>query len=137
MPQTVYLETEPQYFAEIKKWRAWKGRNGRSFWLTFRPHDTDEVLNRLRAPSRKAHREAHREKIEVRQDHYFVLTNGYNNLVKYTRRGYQYSFAHSGGRRFRTKKEAKNYRKSLVKNNRYKAEIWKVERINLPATFLV
>jgi hypothetical protein len=106
MPQTVYLETEPQYFAELKKWRAWKGNNGngRSFWLDFSPHDTDTVLD---------------------------------NLVKYTSRGYKYSFSQSGGRRFRTKKDAERYRQSLVKANRYKAEIWKVKRIDLPATFLI
>jgi len=137
MPQTVYLETEPQYFAELKNWRAWQDGNGKSFWLNFRPHDTDDVINSLRAPSRKARREARREKTPVQQDHYFVLTDGYNNLVKYTRRGYRYSFSNSGGRRFKTDKEAEAYRKSLVKAMRYKAEIWKVKRIDLPATFLV
>jgi hypothetical protein len=137
MPQTVYLETEPQYFAELKKWRAWKDGNGRSFWLDFRPHDTDEVLNRLRTPGREARRKARREKTPVQQDHYFVLTDGSNNLVKYTRRGYRYSFSHSGGKRFRTDKDAEKYRQSLIKAMRYKAEIWKVKRIDLPATFLI
>jgi hypothetical protein len=139
MPQTVYLETEPQYFAELKKWRAWKGNNGngRSFWLDFSPHDTDTVLDRLRAPGREARRESRRQKTEVKQNHYFVLTGDGNNLVKYTSRGYKYSFSQSGGRRFRTKKDAERYRQSLVKANRYKAEIWKVKRIDLPATFLI
>jgi len=137
MPQTLYLETEPQYFDELKKWRAWQNGNGRSFWLTFRPHDTDIVLDRLRAPGRKTRREARKGKTRAEQDHYFVLTDGYNALLKYTRRGYRYSYSKSGGKRFMTKKVAETYRKQLVKNRRYKAEIWKVERINLPATFLV
>jgi len=56
-PERVYLKTEPQYFAELKKWRAWRNGNERNFYLSFYPHDTDEVLKRLRAPRRKARRE--------------------------------------------------------------------------------
>jgi len=137
MPQSVYLETEPQYFAELKKWRAWKDGNGKSFWLDFRPHDTDAVLDRLRKPGQEARRKARREKTEVQQDHYFVLTGGGGNLVKYTRRGYRYSLSQSGGKRFMTEKAAETYRQQLLKNGRYKAEIWKVERIEGKATFLV
>lgn len=137
IPASVDLKTEAQYFEEMKKWRAWQNGNGKSFYLGFHPHDTDTVLERLRVPGRKTRREARKEKTQVEQDHYFVLTDGYNNLVKYTRRGYRYSFSQSGGKRFRTEQEAEKYRQSLLKAMRYKAEIWKVKRVALPATFLI
>lgn len=132
-PAQVDILTEQQYFVELNKWRAWQAISGKGFWLSFHPLGTDEVLQRLRAPKRKAPR----EKSRVEQDHYFVLTSGYNGLVKYTRRGYQYSFSKGGGKRFRTEKEAENYRQQLVKKGRYKADIWKVERIEGTATFAV
>jgi len=137
IPKSVDIITEPQYFAELAKWRAWKDGNGKSFYLGFHPHDTDTVLERLRRPNREARRKAKRDKTPVQQDHYFVLTDGYNALVKYTRRGYRYSFSNTGGKRFSTNKEAESYRKRLLDRKAYKAEIWKVERINLPATFRV
>ena len=137
IPETMSLETEAQYFAELKKWRAWKQDNGRRFWLDFRPYDTDIVLDRLRVPGREARRKARKEKTEVQQDHYFVLTDGYNGLRKYVRHGYRYSFNKKNGKRFRTEKDAEDYRQRLLKANRFKAEIWKVERVNLPATFLI
>lgn len=133
IPASVDLKTEQEYFVELRKWRAWQNGNGKSFWLGFRPHNTDMVLERLRSPKRKAPR----EKIRVEQDHYFVLTDGHNALVKYTSRAYRYSFSRTGGKRFRTEKEAETYRQRLLKNNRYKADIWKVERIESHAIFLV
>jgi len=136
-PVSVNLETEAQYFEELKKWRAWQNGNGKSFSLSFHPHSTDTVLDRLQRPGRNARRETRREKTRVEQDHYFVLTDGYNNLVKYTARGYRYSFSKTGGKQFRTEKEAEFYRQRLLKRRAYKAEVWKVEMINLPSTFLV
>jgi len=133
IPASVDLKTEQEYFIELKKWRAWQNGNGKSFWLGFRPHNTDMVLERLRSPKRKAPR----EKTRVEQDHYFVLTDGYNGLLKYTSRSYRYSFSKSGGRRFMTEIAAETYRQQLLKNGRYKADIWKVERIDSNATFLV
>lgn len=133
MPQSVDLKSEAEFFAEVKKWRAWQNGNGRSFWLSFHPHNDDEVLRRIRAPNRKAAR----EKTQVEQDHFFVLTDGSSSLVKYTPRGYKYSGYKDGGKRFRTEKDAETYRKSLVKANRYKADIWKVERIEGHAFFRI
>jgi len=133
IPASVDLKTEQEYFIELKKWRAWQNGNGKSFWLGFRPHNTDMVLERLRSPKRKAPK----EKTRVEQDHYFVLTDGYNGLLKYTSRSYRYSFSKSGGRRFMTEIAAETYRQQLLKNGRYKADIWKVERIDSNATFLV
>jgi len=139
IPASVDLKTEAEYFAELKKWRAWANGDGivKGFYMGLHPYDTDTVLERLRRPGRDARREARKEKITVTQDHYFVLTDGCNNLAKYTRRGYRYSYSKSGGRRHRTEKEAELYRQGLLKRKAYKADIWKVERINLPATFLV
>ena len=135
IPASVDLKTEQEYFVELKKWRAWQDGNGKSFWLSFRPHNDELVLKRLREPKRKAPS----EKTRVEQDHYFVLTSGYNGygLLKYTKRGYRYSFSKSGGKRFRSEKDAEKYRQQLLKSGRYKADIWKVERIEGKATFLV
>jgi hypothetical protein len=133
IPKSVDITTELQYFTELAKWRAWKNGNGKNFYLGFHPYDTDEVLRRLREPKRRAAR----PKTTVEQDHYFVLTDGYNNLVRYTRRGYRYSFSKSGGKRFMTEKAAETYRQQLLKRQAYKADIWKVERIEGKATFLV
>jgi hypothetical protein len=77
------------------------------------------------------------EKATVEQDHFFVLTDGYNGLVKYTRNGYRYSYNKDCGKRFRSEKDAETYRKSLLKANRYKADIWKVERIEGRAFFRI
>jgi hypothetical protein len=127
------IATEREYFTELKKWRAWHDGNGKSFWLSFHPHDTDSVLERLRAGKPKAQN----EKTSVEQDHYFVLIDGSNVLVRYTSQGFQYSFYKGNGKRFRTEKEAENYRQRLLKRQNYKAGIWKVERINANATFRV
>jgi len=133
IPKSVDIKTEAHYFAELKKWRAWQNGNGKNFWLGFHPLSIDRVLERLREPKRRTPR----AKTTVEQDHYFVLTDGYNALVKYTRRGYRYSFSQTGGKRFMTEYAAEKYRQQLLKNGRYKADIWKVKRIDLPATFLV
>lgn len=132
-PASVPLKTEREYFVELKKWREWQGQNGHSFYLSFIPSDTDRVVERIRASKRKAPR----EKTRVEQDHYFVLTDGSNNLVKYTSRGYRYSYGRTGGKRFRTEKDAEKYRQQLLKNNRYNASIWKVERIEDKTSFLI
>jgi len=137
IPASVDLKTEAQYFEELKKWRAWQTGNGKGFYIGFHPLNTDTVLDRLRRTGREARRQARKAKTPIEQDHYFVLTDGCNNLVKYTSRGYRYSFSQSGGKRFRMEKEAEKYRQSLIKANRYKAEIWKVKRVDSPATFLV
>jgi hypothetical protein len=133
IPQSVDITTEPQYFAEMAKWRGWQNGNGKSFGLSFHPHDTDQVLRRLRESKRRPPR----EKATVEQDHFFVLTDGFNGLVKYTRNGYRYSYNKDCGKRFQTEKDAERYRQSLVKANRYKADIWKVERIEAHATFRI
>jgi len=131
-PASVTIKTERQFFEELRKWRGWQNGNGKGFWLGFSPRSTDMVLERLRAPKRKPAT----EKVRVDQDHYFVLTDGYNGLVKYTSRGYKYS-SRSGGKRFRTEKDAEKYRQQLLKNNRYKADVWRVERIDCPTSFRV
>ena len=132
-PAQVDITTESQYFVELKKWRDWQAGNGKGFWVSFHPLSTDTVLERLRAPKRQAAR----VKTLVDQDHYFVLTDGHNSLVKYTSRGYRYSFSKDGGKRYRTEKEAETYRLQLLRRGRYKADIWKVQRIDSTAAFLV
>ena len=132
-PASVDITTEQEYFTEMKKWREWGANNSKSFNLSFHPSNTDRVLERLRASKRKPPR----EKTRVEQDHYFVLTDGYNNLVKYTSRGYRYSYSNTGGKQFRLEKDAEKYRHQLVQNKRYKADIWKVKRIDRPSSFLV
>jgi len=132
-PAQVDITTEQQYFIELKKWRAWQAEKGKGFWLSFHPHNDEVILKRLREPKRKTPR----EKTRVEQDHYFVLTDGHNGLLKYTSRGYRYSFSKGSGKRFRSEKEAESYRQGLLKKNRYKADIWKVERIDATAVFLV
>lgn len=132
-PAEVPLKTERDYFIELKKWRDWQASNGSGFYLSFRPLNTDTVLERLRAPKRKPPK----KKTVVEQDYYFVLTDGYSALLKYTSRGYRYSFHKSSGKRFRTEGEADTYRRRLLANGRYKADIWKVERVDIPCSFLV
>ena len=132
-PSSIGIKTEKAYFTERKKWLEWKGNNGRSFHLTFSPSDTDTVLRRLRVANRKEPR----EKTVVEQDHSFVLTNGHNNLIKYTSRGYRYSYSDTGGKKFMTEEAAEKYRKMLVDKGRYNADTWSVKRVDSSYSFLV
>lgn len=132
-PESVDIKTEREYFIEIKKWREWQTKSGKSISLSFRPSNTDRVLERLRSAKRKEPK----EKTRVEQDHYFVLSDGYNGLLKYTSRGYRHSYSNGGGKRFRTEQEAEKYRQLLLKKGRYKADIWKVKRIEQTCSFLV
>lgn len=132
-PATIDLKTEREYFIELKKWREWQTKTGHMPSLSFSPSSTDRVLARLRAGKRQVPK----EKTRVEQDHYFVLTDGHYALLKYTSRGYRYSFSQSGGKRFRTKQAAETQRKQLIKRGRYQANIWKVKRIEGQATFQV
>lgn len=132
-PAQVDITTEQQYFIELSKWRAWQAISGKGFWVSFHPLSTDEVLRRLRAPKHKAAR----QKTRVEQNHYFVLTDGHVALDKYTSRGYRYYYNEESGRRFRTEQEAEHYRQQLVNKSRYKADIWRVKRIEGNASFAV
>jgi len=132
MPSTIPIRTEREYFAELKKWREWQALGGRSFYLSYVPLGTDTVLARLK-PSRQ---KPTIEKVEVEQDHYFVLTDGSTNLLRYTSRGYRYSYSKTGGKRFPTEKAAETYRQQLLANERYQADIWKVQRVESIARFL-
>jgi hypothetical protein len=132
-PSSVSLTTERQYFSELKKWREWQNQSKSGFYLTFSPSNTDAVLERLHASKRKTPK----EKVRVEQDHYFVLTDGYSGLIKYTSRGYRYGYNKESGKRFRAEKDAEKYRQQLLSNKRYKADIWKVERIDRPCSFFL
>lgn len=133
-PSSIPLLTEAGYFEELKKWKAWQESHpGHSFSLSFSPISTDEVLARLRKPKAPP-----KPKSQVEQDHYFVLENGdHNGLLKYTSRGFRYSYTAAGGRRYKTEQEAEKYLKELVEKGRYKSDGWKVKRIDSPHTFLV
>ena len=132
-PAPVPIKTEQEYFAELRKWREWQAQAGHTFSLSFFPMSTDRVLERLRSLRRKTPR----EKTRVEQDHYFVLTDGSSALLKYTSRGYRYSWSISSGKKFRSEKEADAYRERLINKGRYKADIWKVERIDNACAFMV
>jgi len=132
-PASVDIKTEREYFAELKKWNEWRKTAGKMFYLTLHPSNTDAVLRRLRASKRKPPR----EKTRVEQDHYFVLTNNNGSLLKYTSRGYRYSWNKSSGKKFRTEEIAEKYRQQLVDKGRHQAESWKVERIDQAYSFLV
>lgn len=132
-PQTVYLKTELEYFEELKKWREWQAISGKRCYLSFTPHDTDTVLRRLHSGNHKEPR----GKTKVEQDHYFVLSGPDGNLVRYTSRGFRYSYSQTGGKQFRTEDEAEKYRCRLVENKRYKADTWRVKRVDSPTTFWI
>ena len=132
-PAEVGLKTERQYFIELKKWREWQVKSEKSFSLSFTPHSTDAVLSRLHADKHRTPK----EKTSVEQDHYFALVDeGGNELLRYTSRGYRYSY-HQSGKHYRTEVEAEKYRKKLVEDKRYKADIWKVKKIEGHCTFYV
>lgn len=132
-PASVDIKTEREYFIELKKWREWQVKNGKMFYLTLHPSSTDAVIRRLRASRSKPPR----EKTRVEQGHYFVLTNGNGNLVKYTSRGYRHSYSQTGGKQFRAEDIAEKYRQQLVNKGRYQAETWKVKRVDQATSFLV
>ncbi|KKN34577.1 hypothetical protein LCGC14_0792170 [marine sediment metagenome] len=135
-PVSVDIKTEQEYFIELKKWREWQASSGKMFYLSFHPSSTDAVLHRLRM-LRDSKRKPPREKTRVEQGHYFVLTNGNGNLVKYTSRGYRHSYSQTGGKQFRTEDIAEKYRQQLVNKERYQAETWKVKRVDQATSFLV
>jgi hypothetical protein len=133
-PASVDLTTEQQYFIELKKWRAWMEKHGKRPWLGFTPSDTDAVLRKLRATRRTVAR----KKEQVVQDHYFVLAGEDGYLMKYTRRGFRYTFSNNGGcKKFMTEKDVATYLKQLRKKGAYKADTWKAERVDTPSTFWV
>jgi hypothetical protein len=132
-PASVPLKTEREYFAELKKWREWQANGGRHFYLTFSPSDDARVVELIRRSKRKAPR----ERQEVEQDHYFVLRNSNGNLLRYTSRGYRYSYSQTGGKHFRTKQEAEKRRKQLVDEKRHQADTWKVVKVEGKAFFRV
>lgn len=132
-PPGINIKTERQYFIELKKWREWQAKSGHSFSLSFSPHNTDRVLERLHAGKYRSPR----EKTRVEQDYFFVLSNNSGNLVKYTSRGYRYSYSGDGGKRFRTEEDAEKYRKQLVEKGRYKADSWRVEKVEQKVTLYV
>lgn len=132
-PAYVSIKTEREYFIELKKWRQWQGGNGKHFYLSLSPHNTDMILSRLRSTKKRAPR----ERTKVEQNHYYVLRANGMTLVKYTRNGYRYSPHPSSGKRFMTRPLANKYRKDCISKGRYKAEAWKVERVNLPMTFMI
>ncbi len=132
-PVGIALKTERDYFSELQKWRQWASTSADSFSLSFQPLSTDTVLERLHAPKRKAAK----PHVRVEQDHYFVLTDGTSALIRYTSRGYRYSWGKTDGsaRHFKTGKDAEFFRQRLVTAHRHKAELWRVERIDRPASF--
>lgn len=132
-PASVMIENERQYFEELKKWRAWSAIGGERYYLSFRPYDTDTIRERLRTPRKRTFR----ERQQVEQSHYFVLSSDGCYLKRYTRSGYRYSVHPSGGKKFMSKKLAERYRKELLAKGRYKAESWKVERINQKMPFYI
>lgn len=132
-PAQVDILTEPQYFVELAKWRAWAAATGKSFWVSFHPLNIDEVLRRLHALKHRTPR----EKTKVEQGHFFVLTDGFNTLIKYTRNGYRYSYHKDGGKKFMIEKEAEAYRQQLINKRCYKADIWKVERVEGKTSFAI
>ena len=137
-PASVDIRTEQEYFIELKKWREWQASSGKMFYITFHPSSTDAVLHRLRM-LRDSKRKPPREKTRVEQDHFFLLASGSYALIKYTARGYRYSFhkENGGGKRYRTEQEAEKYRQLLVTKGRPQADIWKVERVEQACSFMV
>jgi hypothetical protein len=133
-PAEVSIHNEREYFAELKTWREWQAKDShRSFSLSFIPYDTDVVLKRLHAGKTRTPK----VKTPVEQDHYFVLSNGSYGLLRYTSRGYRYSWSESSGKKFRTEVDAEKFRKSLVDRKRYMANTWLVKRIDQKCTFMV
>lgn len=135
-PASVNIATEKQYFEERKKWEAWKEAANHGFFIAFSPVDTDVVLKRLKGTN--GNRPA-RAKTRVEQDHFYVLESkedrGY--LVKYTARRFYYTIYERSAKHFRTEEEAEKYRKSLVDRRLYKAEVWKVKRVEGSMVFYV
>jgi hypothetical protein len=134
-PAQVPIKTEREYFSELSKWREWQAEHtDKLFSLSFFPLDTDGVLRRLMTVRRKP-AAAPREKVQ--QDHYFILTDGSCALIRYTSRGYRYSYSQTGynAKRFKSEKDAETYRLQLVAKGRHKADIWTTKRIDQPASF--
>lgn len=131
-PSEKAIKSEREYFSSLKEWRAWNERTSNPFYLGFMPYDTDRIVQLLSRSRQKPPR----EKVRVEQDHYFVLSDGEYSLLKYTARGYRYSFREAAGRKYRTEVEAEAYRTQLIKKNRYKAAIWQVKRIDQQCTVM-
>lgn len=133
-PPSIPLLTEHGYFEELKKWKAWQESHpDHHFSLCFTPYDTDAVLERLRKPKGPPPL-----KEQVQQDHFFTLANDAGNaLIKYTSRGFRFSWHLNGGQRFRTEADAEKRRKELLDKGRYKADTWKTKRIDEACTFSV
>ena len=93
--------------------------------------DYESINYKIKHYRRKINPKPKREKVKVKLDKYYVLKNDNGFLSKYTKSGYRYNpWGSDTGKIFETRKLAEKYRDKLVKDNKFKAESWKVKPIN-------
>jgi len=139
LPENKICQTEEDLYKAIEEYEKWKNQYPQYieyvfFYLTFQGY-WENVLGRLKNYRRENKNK--REKKTIMQDYYFILySNQYGALVKYTKKGFRYSYGYNG-KKFRTFKEAERYLKKIKEKQYYKADIWEIKRIDKPITFLV
>ncbi len=143
-PDTI-IRTEAEYFEALEIWKKWREetvtyRDGQptqhkpSIYLGFSPSEK-AVTAKLRDFRWRLRTKRVNEKKSVTAPFYFVLGNEFGYLVRYTRHGFKYGGVPRSGKPFRTEAQAESFRKKLVARNAYKAEAWKVKRVDEPKAF--
>lgn len=148
VPQTNIIKTEEQFYIELKVWQDWAKEcliteDAKTFhptiYLHFAGHSSDNVTNALKRYRSANRKIVIREKKDVEVNEYFVLGNKSGFLIKYTSRGFKYSYDRDAyyNKRFRTEKEAEKYKLDLIKKRRHLAQDWIVTKVIGKITFKI
>ena len=92
----------------------------------------ERVLDNIKAYRRKINPpKPKKEKVAVKLDKFYTLSNSNGYLVKYVRNGFRYNgYSPCQAKIFETEKIAQKYADKLIKDHKYKADEWKVTLVN-------
>ena len=129
--EDVTFTSTEQAIEVIEKYEAYY-KGVASLYITF---GSEWSVERLLQRKRKENKRGHKEKKRVEVESYFVLGNKHGFFVKYTSRGYKYSYDTDSYmvKKFLTDKEAEK----KLKKMRSASEGWKIIKVNEKATVLV
>ena len=129
--EDVTFTSTEQAIEVIEKYEAYY-KGVASLYITF---GSEWSVERLLQRKSKENKRGHKEKKRVEVESYFVLGNKHGFFVKYTSRGYKYSYDTDSYmvKKFLTDKEAEK----KLKKMRSASEGWKIIKVNEKATVLV
>jgi len=121
-----YASTTDQIITILNKRKDYykNTETGKGEYVTFSPsgQSLEMKLKRLRKIDRPK-----RERQNVSTNVFYTLCNDKGSLIKYTSRGYRYSYNNEGGKRYLTRKDAEKKLSQIVKNGRHNSNTWEVK----------